>query len=383
MTNEFMNGNIWPVGGFYTKIFVGTPPQIQYVQIDTGSADLLIAQVGCKKCPQKVLYHPEASSTSKNVSCSTSQFHCRTCVDNDRCGFNNTYETCDYNDPSAFCSLLGVTYYDTFGVKTPIATVGFGGITQHAGAPDTEWTNMPGVLGMGYPALAGVWLNNTPFDSLVKAGHFEDVFALCLSTGTGGILTWGGADKSLYSGDIHYTPVILEMWYVIEMLDLNVDGKSVGLPSSFYNKIGNGKVAGTIIDSGTNTLVVGQAAYDILFLYFLEKCNSTNLKGICNLLPQDTLFSGKCFHLNKEELGQFPSVGFELRGIPAGSLKIPPAEYLKPHPEKDNKYCLEIQSAGVGGFTILGNVAQAPFYIIFDRHNARLGFAQKTSLCNE
>jgi len=46
-----LNGSVWPVGGFETAIYVGTPPQVQLVQIDTGSADLLVAQQGCKACP--------------------------------------------------------------------------------------------------------------------------------------------------------------------------------------------------------------------------------------------------------------------------------------------------------------------------------------------
>ena len=43
-----INGSIYPVGGFETPIYVGSPPQRQLVQIDTGSSDLLVAQVrGC------------------------------------------------------------------------------------------------------------------------------------------------------------------------------------------------------------------------------------------------------------------------------------------------------------------------------------------------
>lgn len=82
--------------------------------------------------------------------------------------------------------------------------VGFGGIAEHSGAPDNEWTNMPGVMGMAYPALAGewlrivclpnnqcllgVWLRNTPFDSLVQSGQLANVFAMCLAP-QGGVIT--------------------------------------------------------------------------------------------------------------------------------------------------------------------------------------------------
>ena len=56
-----LNGSVWPVGGFETPIYLGTPPQIQLVQIDTGSADLLVAQKGCKACPNPK-YAPRAVS---------------------------------------------------------------------------------------------------------------------------------------------------------------------------------------------------------------------------------------------------------------------------------------------------------------------------------
>jgi len=47
---------------------------------------------------------------------------------------------------------------------------------------------MPGVIGMAYPRLAGVWLSNTPFDSLVQTHQLANVFAMCLSP-QGGVMT--------------------------------------------------------------------------------------------------------------------------------------------------------------------------------------------------
>jgi len=58
-----------------------------------------------------------------------------------------------------------------------------------------------------------------------------------------------------------------------------------------------------------------------------------------------------------------------------GPLSMRGRDYLLPHPELDGRYCMGIQPSGLGGFTILGNVFQNPFYTIFDRQNKRLGFA--------
>ena len=124
-------------------------------------------------------------------------------------------ETCDYSDPSATCSLVGTTFYDvaSLGDSTISATVGFGGIQEHQGAFDNEWTNMPGVMGMGYPRLAAVWRNNTVFNSWVEAGDLAAVFGMCIND-TIGHLTLGAIDARYYTGDLVFTPVVDQAWCV-------------------------------------------------------------------------------------------------------------------------------------------------------------------------
>jgi len=82
------------------------------------------------------------------------------------------------------------------------------------------------------------------------------------------------------------------------------------------------------------------------------------------------------YHLWKEEnsssMNKF-QVSVTLEGT--GPLSMRGRDYLLPHPELDGRYCMGIQPSGLGGFTILGNVFQNPFYTIFDRQNKRLGFA--------
>eukprot|EP01104_Vermistella_antarctica_P002845 TRINITY_DN13045_c0_g1_i1.p1 TRINITY_DN13045_c0_g1~~TRINITY_DN13045_c0_g1_i1.p1 ORF type:complete len:486 (+),score=80.89 TRINITY_DN13045_c0_g1_i1:28-1458(+) len=380
-----LSGGIWPNGGFVTHIGLSSSNQTQLVQIDTGSSDLLVAQSGCIGCPkQAFVYDPASSPTVEFVNCTNDQFvcshGCQEAIPNayraDQCWYNNTYETCDFADPTAKCSLIGPAFYDQFflpGQSVPSVRVGFGSIYLHAGAFDTEWTNMPGVMGLGYGAIASVWANRNVFDSLSLP---EDMFAICINNPKGtGILTVGGADSTLYSGSLSYSAVTDEAWYVMEMLDIAVNGTSLGLPSPTYNKIANG----TILDSGTNTLVVNGDAYDIIRQQFSAMCNVTRLPGICNVPANETLFDGVCYQIQPEDLSLFPEVSITLNGtVP---LSITGKDYLLPHPEKHGNLCMEIQSSGPGGFTILGNVFMQPFYIVFDRANARLGFAQAAGDC--
>lgn len=142
--------------------------------------------------------------------------------------------------------------------------------------------------------------------------------------------------------------------YVLHMLDLGVDGTSVGLPSSYYNKIGSPE--GTILDSGTNTFVIGGEAFDAVEKLMLAQCDQEPLQGVCNVPQDKNLFSGACFPMDAADIDAFPSVYVTLDQ--ASPLSIGGQQYLIQHPEKDGHYCLGIQSSGPSGFTILGNVFQ-------------------------
>jgi hypothetical protein len=64
-----------------------------------------------------------------------------------------------------------------------------------------------------------------------------EVFALCLSETDGTMLI--GDDWS-QDPRISWTNVIDQAWFVIELLDVKINGQSLGLSSSIYNA-GNGK----------------------------------------------------------------------------------------------------------------------------------------------
>jgi len=228
-------------------------------------------------------------------------------------------------------------------------------------------------MGMAYPKLAGVWLNNTPFDSLVQTGQLANVFAMCL-TPQGGVMTLGGIDDRFYTGPIQWSPIQEEMWYVLKVEDIGVDGRTLGLPAQMYNQIGGG----TILDSGTNTFVVNSEAYDIIFARFIDYCTVADLVGICDVRANLTIFHpGTCYNMTQADIDAYPPVSVTLEGTEPLTLRG--RDYLIPHPELDGRYCMGIQPSGLGGFTILGNVFQNPFYTIFDRENKRLGFATATN----
>ena len=78
----------------------------------------------------------------------------------------------------------------------------------------------------------------------------------------GGVLTLGGTDPTLYTGDFQYTPMQSSrgkyLYYVLALSDVQIEGKSIGLSSSVYLDNGFG---GCVLDSGTNVILFPEQVY--------------------------------------------------------------------------------------------------------------------------
>merc|ERR1711934_945631 len=106
-----MDGNVYPVGIYWTAITLGTPPQQFQVAVDSGSSDLIVPAKGCDGChPENTgEYDAPASSTSQDIPCTDHNYRCVQCV-SDQCSFFNTYETCNLTAPTQPCSVKGPLY---------------------------------------------------------------------------------------------------------------------------------------------------------------------------------------------------------------------------------------------------------------------------------
>ncbi|OWM68951.1 hypothetical protein CDL15_Pgr025138 [Punica granatum] len=77
VVNFPVDGNSFPVGIYYTKVQLGSPPQEFYVLIDTGSDVLWVSCSSCSGCPLtsglKIplnSFNPMSSSSASKISCS-------------------------------------------------------------------------------------------------------------------------------------------------------------------------------------------------------------------------------------------------------------------------------------------------------------------------
>jgi len=206
-----------------------------------------------------------------------------------------------------------------------------------------------------------------PFQALVQSGQIANLFALCILQ-QNGTFSLGQIDQDLYVGEISYTPLGDIGGYTVHTLDLQIDGQSLGFPASEYNKEG-----GSIIDSGTFSLVIPDMVYRKISDVILAYCPSKNLVGVCNVPLSKTLMAGSCYTMTDDDIQDFPDFQVVLEDV---TLTMPASNYLVQNATQPTQYCWGIQNGGEGSITIHGDAVIKNLYTIFDVGNHRVGFAQ-------
>merc|ERR1712130_780424 len=167
-------------------------------------------------------------------------------------------------------------------------------------------------------------------------------------TKSDGQLVLGGTDKSHYTGELWYTPLINETYWMIA-----IDGATI-----------NGSVVTTtqkaIVDSGTSTLAGPKA--DVRKI--AQMVNATAVipgeeyEVDCNTKLPDMVFTLGSGDKKKE----FVISGNTIKIDAAGSCLL-------------GIIGLDIPSVDGGPFWILGDVFMRDFYSVFDMGNKQMGFA--------
>lgn len=210
-------------------------------------------------------------------------------------------------------------------------------------------------------------------DVWVGSGLIDDVFSMCLGE-SGGRLVLGGVGEEYAGGAFIYTPIIAETYYVVNMSDLTVGGKSIGLPPAVYND------GDAIVDSGSTDMVLPNKAYTKLVDTLKASCKAGSaLAGLCGEPAKQTIFDGYCFALNASEIAAWPTIEVSLGG--GVVLSIPSTIYLTGNCGGSSGYfTIGIDAGADGDGTILGDVVMKPYTVVFDRAAKRVGFAP--SKCN-
>lgn len=353
-------GDTENLGYYFIDLYVGTPPVVQTVIVDTGSSLTAFPCTGCSYCGQHMdsYFDYTHSATFNKLPCN-SGIPCSAC-NNEMCEYHQSYAEGssifgmlvedilslepDYNNTFLFPSIFGCHLRETNLFKSQKAD---------------------GIMGIGRKKNS----INSVIDTLYETEKIEsNSFAICFSK-ENGVFTVGGYNESIHIDEIVWTPMYDSVYYGIKMKKLKIGGFYSTFSFEDLPKI---YTTGTILDSGTTFTYLHSLLYNDLTRFFHLFCtNSENCQG-----EEVRVFGEpqKCFAHNStltldKFFSTFPiiSIGFE-----GGEVSWLPKNYLFAWPDTADYYCLGIYNNFEGG-NILGSTFMRGNNVIFDRSLNRAG----------
>uniref|UniRef100_A0A8C5TJJ0 Beta-secretase 1 n=1 Tax=Malurus cyaneus samueli TaxID=2593467 RepID=A0A8C5TJJ0_9PASS len=230
--------------GYYVEMTVGSPPQKLNILVDTGSSNFA---VGAAPHPfLRRYYQRQLSSTYRDL----------------RKGVYVPYTQGKWEGELG-TDLVTIPHGPNVTVRANIAAI------TESDKFFINGSNWEGILGLAYAEIARPDDSLEPFfDSLVKQTRVPNIFSLQLcGTGfspneteavasVGGSMIIGGIDRSLYVGDIWYTPIRKEWYYEVIIVKLEVNGQDLNMDCKEYN------YDKSIVDSGTTNLRLPKKVFE-------------------------------------------------------------------------------------------------------------------------
>eukprot|EP01089_Gocevia_fonbrunei_P003671 TRINITY_DN1362_c0_g2_i1.p1 TRINITY_DN1362_c0_g2~~TRINITY_DN1362_c0_g2_i1.p1 ORF type:complete len:433 (-),score=68.23 TRINITY_DN1362_c0_g2_i1:918-2216(-) len=381
-----MSGGYLTLGAYFTNVTIGYPPQEFSLLVDTGSSNTAVPLSNCTSCGTGPFYYPYKSSIAQDITCSSPTclkcvpeglvsnkcvFGKPICTESGNCAFGITYG-------GGSSALYGAYYSDMLCIGPICGMVSIGGITdQYFFQTNFNSTNFYGILGLAYPFNACNPSCTTPvFEDMANQTNMPNIVGMCITGTEGGVMDMGFIDSTKYKGDLQYAPVITQRWYDIELLDVFVGTTSLGLRPFMYTTTND--VIGSFVDSGTSIILTSPGIFAQLTNVFMSKYS--HLPGVSTTGFFAPGGINSC--ISQQQMGNnlknFPNLNWVVAGTNGNiTLTTPPSQYLL---YEAGMYCLGIQGSTALG-VVLGNVFMENYYIVFDRANNQLGFAE-LSQCN-
>ncbi|XP_044530865.1 renin-like [Gracilinanus agilis] len=315
---------------YYGEISIGSPPQTFKVIFDTGSSDFWVSSSKCstprKACEFHNRYDASKSSTYKMNG---SEFL-----------IPSVYGWVEGLLSQDILSIGGIKVTQFFWESTALSLIPFG------------LTEFDGVLGLGYPEQA---INRiTPvFDNIMAQRVLEeDVFSIYYSRSSGlkaGELILGGSDPKYYQGTFHYINTSLRDFWQIQMQGVTVTSQVVSCKAG----------CAAVVDTGTSFITGPPESIGALMKIIGVEEHGQEYFVKCDLVSmlRDISFN-------------FYGKDFTLQG----------SDYVLENKDSSDQMCL-VAFHGKDAYSpeeplwVLGTTFIQKFYIEFDRHNNRIGFA--------
>ncbi|KAJ3029598.1 UNVERIFIED_CONTAM: hypothetical protein HDU68_011722 [Siphonaria sp. JEL0065] len=346
---------------FYTTVSIGTPGQLFYVDIDTGSSALWIPSISCISCKNRDKFDSELSSTfsvvgatiPRNISYGTGSVSGRMAEDVAQIG--------PWIFPQEF---LAVEAEDAFlqkamnGFSDGLMGLAFqGGLDKSIQHESVLYKLF--ILNSLLEPVFSLWFNQTAL-STPRPVSEELIDSV-------GVLSIGKIDQSLYNGNVTYLPLVptttlsseKQLYYwSIPASSIVIDNITLPAPDNTI----------VLIDSGTSLITVDSQTLDYIVMI------------ISNRFSQKVVLYSHAINLylvSCAAVKYVPNLIFRLgqEGIP---VELTPEQYVL----KDSKgNCLlgfqQLDAKTSGGETvwILGALFLKTRFTVFDLGNARVGFA--------
>ncbi|KAL3832858.1 hypothetical protein ACJIZ3_007594 [Penstemon smallii] len=342
-------------GEYFTRLGVGTPPKYVYMVLDTGSDVVWIQCSPCKKCytQSDPVFDPRKSTSFLGVSCGSPL--CRR-LDSPGC---NSKKKCvyqvSYGDGSFTVGEFSTETLTFRGNRVKNVAIGCG--------HDNEglFVGAAGLLGLGRGSLS--------FPTQT-GNRFGKKFSYCLvdrsASSKPSSILFG---ESAVSRNSVFTPLLtnpkLDTFYYVGLNGISVGGVRIrGIKPSLFkiDPTGNG---GVIVDSGTSVTRLTRPAYVALRDAF--RVGASNLKRSLDFSLFDT-----CFDLSGKAEVKVPTVVLHFTGA---DVSLPASNYLIPV-DTDGKFCFAFAGT-MSGLSIIGNIQQQGFRVVFDLAGNRVGFAPR------
>ncbi|KAL3622248.1 hypothetical protein CASFOL_033659 [Castilleja foliolosa] len=347
---------------YLVRLGVGTPAKQLYLALDTGSDLVWLQCRPCKSCYKQAdrIFDPRKSTSFSNLSCDSPL--CKQLINT-----NYEYSNCSYSKSCLYSASYGDGSYTIGNLSTETLTFGTDtveNVTVGCGHDNSGTQD-------GYAGLLGLGRGSLSFPRQIG----NNKFSYCLASLFTNSSNPPSKSSSITFGDsrikANFTPLLqnpdsqLNSFYYVSLKGISVGGDPVSkiMPSHF--EMGSNGSGGVIVDSGTSFTYLNQKAYEPLRDAFRKAfMNSTNLTVIKTEYMFDT-----CYDFTGLKNVTVPSVVLHFEGV---DMDLP-ADNIFVKMDYNGTYCFGFVGQE-DGFSVIGNMIQQGFRVLYDLDKNRIGF---------